>query len=232
MKDKLLYGEIIIYFIFVIIFLISPHFHLTYQTVTTLIFLNFDHFKNLCLDRFSVKYLMSFIIFIYMTFYQRLSILYENNTYFGMIIHKMSRKQYVKIMFIQNIKDYISLYLFTIIILMSILIAFYFNKQCIEYEIFLHLIIYLLKYYSLLFSITYIYQLRSTIKNNSYFLFLLYCLLIIFLIMDVTFHTHIITLSYSLNNELFWLLILNVIEILFISFIIFQFLNTKEINND
>lgn len=229
MKNKFIYSEIIIYFIFMILFLIRPYYELSFETITSLLFLKLDYFQKLNLDKLPIKYLIGFIIFLYITFYQRLSIIYENNTYFSMVIHKMNKKDYNKHLFLKNVKDFIYLWLSTVMI---IFIIFHFNQRYLNYNMVIHMIIYLFKYYSLLFSITYIYQMKSTIKNNSYFLILLYCLLICFLMIDMSFQTHIITLSDSLNNEVLWLLILCIINLLFILMTRFQFLKAKEIYND
>ena len=109
MKNKFIYSEIIIYFIFMILFLIRPYYELSFETITSLLFLKLDYFQKLNLDKLPIKYLIGFIIFLYITFYQRLSIIYENNTYFSMVIHKMNKKDYNKHLFLKNVKDFIYL---------------------------------------------------------------------------------------------------------------------------
>ena len=233
-KSKKYVFLISVYFMFTIMILILPYFkNINLDKISTLMFLNFSQFENLRLSKLSMKYIVIFIIFFHIVFYQRLSIVTENTSYLSMAIHKQKKIRTIKNIITNNFFDFGILYfisafwIFVFGMAISIIEHIHF-----EYDIYIHILIYLIKYIVFIYTLYTVYQIISIIKNSSYLSLFSYVLFMICLIGDMVFGFHIITLSNSISNEFIWLLYIAVFVSILLFITIFQFLNAKEIYND
>lgn len=106
------------------------------------------------------------------------------------------------------------------------------NNEVFEYTVFFQIVVYLIKYLSFIFTIISINQIIGMIKEFPYFVLQSYLLLIILLMNDMFLDLGIITLSSSIINEFFRLIIVIFIEGVGVIITIYKFLKIKEINND
>lgn len=234
LKSKKYYFIIGIYFLFSIFILIIPYFkNINLNRIASLLFLNFSRFEILGLSKLSIKYIVMFIVFFHITFYQRLSIITENTSYLSMVIHKTYKRKIVKSFVLKNLIEFSKLYF----IIMFWIFVFGMGICLInhvEFEImtFIHILIYIMKYVCFIFIMYTIHQIRSIIKNSSYLSLLFYVLFILFLICDMAFCTSLLTLSNSIMSELIWCVFIMFVTLLLLCIIIYQFLSVKEIYND
>lgn len=201
--------------------------------ISTLIFLNFSQFKNLRLSKLSIKYIVIFIVFFHIVFYQRLSIVTENTSYLSMLMHKQKKMKTIKDILLKNFIDFGFLYFIIIVWIFVFGITISIMEQIdFEYSVYVHILIYLIKYITFIYAMYTIYQIISIIKNSPYLSLLSYIIFMICLIGDMAFGSHIITLSNSISNEFIWLLYIVILVSIILFITIYQFLNTKEIYND
>lgn len=234
LKSKKYFFIIGVYFLFSIVVLIIPYFKdINLNKIVSLLFLDFSCFEILGLSRLSIKYIIMFIVFFHITFYWRLSIITENSSYLSMAMHKIDKKKIMKSIILKNLIEFSKLYFIIVswifICGMSICLI---NHIDFETMIFIHFLIYIMKYICFIFIMYTIHQIRSIIKNSSYISLLFYIFFILFLICDMTFFTSLMTLSNSIINELIWCVFIMSITLVLLCIIIYQFLSVKEIYND
>lgn len=233
-KKNKIYIEIGLYFIFIYFFVINPYFDkANIDVVSAILFLNFNTFEILDVNKFNMQYLIMFILFYHIIIYPKVSELSNSSSFLSMSLHKLGKKKQIKNILFDTFK-YVGMIYFYILFFTTIfgIIVSILNNGVFEYTVFFQIVVYLIKYLSFIFTIISINQIIGMIKEFPYFVLQSYLLLIILLMNDMFLDLGIITLSSSIINEFFRLIIVIFIEGVGVIITIYKFLKIKEINND
>lgn len=174
-----------------------------------------------------------FILFYHIIIYPKVSELSNSSSFLSMSLHKLGKKKQIKNILFDTFK-YVGMIYFCILFCTTIfgIIVSILNNEVFEYTVFFQIVVYLIKYLSFIFTIISLNQIIGMIKEFPYFVLQSYLLLIILLMNDMFLDLGIITLSSSIINEFFRLIIVIFIEGVGVIITIYKFLKIKEINND
>lgn len=226
--------EIGLFIIFVYYFMIFPYFdNISIDVVSAIIFICFNKFQLLGIDKFNFQYLFMFLLFFHIILYPKISLLSNNTSYLSMSLHKLGKKIQIKRILLDNFKYVGSVYtyLLTATFIMGLFFAIT-NNFTFETEKLIQIAVYLLKYLSYIYTIISIYQVICIIKEHPYFILQSYFLLIILLFNDLFLNLSLITLSSTIIDEVLGLMINLGFESILIGITVYKFFKTKEIYND
>lgn len=233
-KRKILI-ELLVLFLFCYFLLIIPYFRIhNLDMVVRIIFLDFNSFQQYSLSKFSMQYLIMFLLFFQITFHQNLAVVSENTSYSSMFLNRIGKKGMLRMVVQNNISRIFSLYLITILsfVIISLIAGVRNHATFLQYDVFLHLAIYLWKYYSFVFILLFLYQVMYIIKESSYYILYSYFLMIGLLIIDFSLGTHLISYAKTIQSELSYLMLSLVAEWIVISIIMKRFSTIKEVYHD
>ncbi len=233
-KKIRIYIVIGLYFMFIYFFVINPYFvNSSIDVISAILFLNFNTFERLGIDKFDMQYLIMFILFYHIIIYPKLSELSNNSSFVSMSLHKLGKRKQLFHIFSDNFKYVIMIYFY--ILLCAVIfetIVSILNNSVFEYKILIRIAIYLIKYLSFIFTVISVNQIIGIIKEYPYFILQSYFLFVILLMNDMILDLSIITLSSSVINEFFRLIITVSIEGIVIIITVYKFLKIGEIYND
>ena len=93
-KKIRIYIVIGLYFMFIYFFVINPYFvNSSIDVISAILFLNFNTFERLGIDKFDMQYLIMFILFYHIIIYPKLSELSNNSSLGRMSLHKVGKRQ-------------------------------------------------------------------------------------------------------------------------------------------
>lgn len=233
MKNKKLYLEIGIWFLFVMLLIIVPVLKdVNFENVISVLFLNYTTFDNLEITVYNPRYMIVFISFFHIICFQKLSVIINNPSFISMHLHKQTKKKQFQRITKELGKDTILL-LFTIFgYLLVICSTFYVMEKGFAYEKIIVLLVNLIKYCMLIFLIQLIGNILCIMKDMSYFYVKVYVIVILLIYNDISFNCHIVTLSSNIYQEIMWLTIICCITGITILMIRNQYLKIKEVYYD
>ncbi|MDY6063105.1 MAG: hypothetical protein SPI53_04895 [Erysipelotrichaceae bacterium] len=189
--------------------------HSGLNDITNIIFLNNYVFNNYQLSKVDFILMSSFIfllLFWIMILFKNIN---ENHSFLGMIYYRKNFKDIKKMIVLNDLKEVGKYFIiFSTLFLVSYLIFVLSLKLSINFNNLETLIIYLLKYFLLIFTVTIIYEYMSNLINNKNGIIILTVSLVFITIFDNIFYTNLITFSESFIKELLLFVIYMIISLI------------------
>lgn len=232
MISKKLIIQLIIYSIISYFVLVLPYTNsFDLNTILSLMFLGFDEFNKLNLNKLSISHIVFFMIFLQISFHQMISITFENKTFSSTYQNKIGKQQYITITRKECMNIAISIFFGLLIgVLLIVARIFFFEYNYVLFGInIMKATVYLMKISLIIFVMIYIYSIISIWRSMDYYILSAYFSWVSLIMIDITFGTRMISLSSSLHMEIFYL-ILTILVVVTISINIEQrYLKIKEI---
>lgn len=189
--------------------------HSGLNDITNIIFLNNYVFNNYQLSKVDFILMSSFIfllLFWIMILFKNIN---ENHSFLGMIYYRKNFKDIKKTIVLNDLKEVGKYFIiFSTLFLVSYLIFVLSLKLSINFNNLETLIIYLLKYFLLIFTVTIIYEYMSNLINNKNGIIILTVSLVFITIFDNIFYTNLITFSESFIKELLLFVVYMIISLI------------------
>lgn len=227
---------ILSYFLFSILIFVMPLIETVGNSpnnILDVIFLNFNMFSNLNLDKFDVKLLIMFSVLFFIIYNSHISSIDEETSFSSMILYRTGKIGYIKYSLSENLKNFLEdSCLIAVSLAVSILmmgIIFHFQGLDVMLNGGLRSIIYIIRYNLVVATVIYLVKFGNMVIKSQYILIIPYVIYISVLMIDFSFTTSIITISSSIVSELVYLLVICVSSIIIRVFLHVYFQKFKEV---
>lgn len=192
--------KIVLFYTFLSIFMIIPLFHnLTFDQFSGLLYLNYDVFPSLQLEKFNIQFMIMFVLLFYILYFQQISILNENVSFLSMAFYREKKKETINRLLLMQFKSILKLYLYNCICFLLFCSLIVEDPALIEI---LKVFIYLFKYSCIIFVVVIAFQIISLLKTHSFEIVISFFMFILTMVTDVLFDLHLITYSNDINYEI------------------------------
>lgn len=205
-----------------------------YLPLLDLQFLNFNQFETYSFLKFDPPRIFFFIAFFGYIYFEMAKNININTSFMSMILHKQTKKDTVVVIIKEMIKDSFMLFVLLCcsVTIIGLLDGWIQQGMIINLEDLLAILIYLFEMAIILCGICGTIRLCTLRSDNRYALLIPIIIIIGFMVIDMIFGTHFITLTRILSEQL---LNFGIVVIILMSFILlesFRFIKGKEVLQD